>query len=125
MPPPPRKRVLCVDDEPAIRTVLSTLLTRENFVVETADDGLDGWRKILANDGKYDVVVTDGQMPNVDGVEFVRRLRTTNYPGRIVVFSSRPTPETIEKLHRLGVDAIIEKGSTVTELLAAIHGSGL
>jgi DNA-binding response OmpR family regulator len=113
---------LCVDDDPAIRSVMTALLTREHYLVETAVDGRDGWKRVCAEPEKYHVIVTDGQMPNLDGIAFIRLLREANYRGRIVVFSSLPTPESMAQLAKYRVDAIVEKGSSMRELLDAIAG---
>jgi two-component system sensor histidine kinase and response regulator WspE len=65
---------LVVDDSATVREVERQILTRLGFVVETAVDGLDGLHALRA--GRFDLVVSDIDMPRMNGLEFVRALRT-------------------------------------------------
>lgn len=114
-------RVLCVDDEPEMRSVLAALLQREHYVVEVASDGLEALEKLTPDLGRVDLVITDNQMPRVDGMELVRSLRRQNFPGKIIVFSSSLTSPKTEELAELGVDAILEKGTSVDRVLGEIR----
>jgi CheY-like chemotaxis protein len=123
LPQNPQKsdvRILLVDDEPAVRDVLAALLRLQNFKVETASDGLDAWEKLKPDLGSVDVVVTDNQMPRMDGITLISSLRAANFPGKIVVFSSSLTAEKSTRLAALGVDAIVEKGMLGTTIVAEI-----
>jgi two-component system sensor histidine kinase and response regulator WspE len=66
-------RALVVDDSATVREVERQLLSRMGFDVETAVDGLDGWHALRA--GEFDLVVSDIDMPRMNGIEFVRTLR--------------------------------------------------
>ena len=66
-------RALVVDDSATVREVERQLLSRMGFDVETAVDGLDGWHTLRA--GEFDLVVSDIDMPRMNGIEFVRTLR--------------------------------------------------
>ena len=66
-------RVLVVDDSATVREVERQLLMRIGFEVETAVDGIDGWNTLRA--GRFDLVVSDIDMPRMNGIEFVRTLR--------------------------------------------------
>ena len=66
-------RALVVDDSATVREVERQLLVRMGFAVETAVDGLDGWHQL--RDGAFDLVVSDIDMPRMNGIEFVRTLR--------------------------------------------------
>ena len=66
-------RALVVDDSATVREVERQLLARMGFDVETAVDGLDGWHTLRA--GEFDLVVSDIDMPRMNGIEFVRTLR--------------------------------------------------
>src|SRR5581483_9023723 len=123
-PPTPLNReirILLVDDEPAIRDILAVILQRERFKVEVAADGLDAWEKLQPDLNRVDIVVTDNQMPRLDGVGLIRSLRAANFNGKIVVFSSSLTEERAAHLTDLAVDAIVEKGQNATEILAEIR----
>jgi two-component system sensor histidine kinase and response regulator WspE len=68
-----RKRVLVVDDSLTVREVERKLLENHGYDVVTAVDGLDGWSAVLA--GNFDLVISDCDMPRLNGVDLVTRIR--------------------------------------------------
>jgi CheY-like chemotaxis protein len=76
------RRVLVVDDDPVVRTLLDALLSRDGWVVETADDGVAALEQIASTE--FDVIVSDAQMPRLDGPGLLATLRgdprTMNLP---------------------------------------------
>ncbi|MHB8903268.1 MAG: hybrid sensor histidine kinase/response regulator, partial [Thermoguttaceae bacterium] len=68
-----RKRVLVVDDSITVREVERQLLANQGYLVETAVDGMEGWN--LAREGRFDLVISDIDMPRLDGFELVRRIK--------------------------------------------------
>jgi len=78
MAPPRPETILLIDDEPSIVRGLTRLLHRDGYTVETADNG----RRALAllQERRYDVIVCDLQMPDLDGPAFYARL-TQQYPA--------------------------------------------
>jgi len=121
--PNPATRILCVDDEPAVRDLLALYLRRNNFEVETARDGFAAWQLVAQDLARFDVVITDNQMPNLEGIDLVEKLRANGYAGRIVFFSSTLAPQGAERLGRLRVDAVVEKGRPLSQLMAALRAS--
>jgi len=75
-------RILIVDDELAIRTVISTFLEESGFKVETTESGLEGLEKFRRFNP--DVVVTDVNMPMMGGILFAKRLREIGFNGLII-----------------------------------------
>lgn len=96
-----RKRVLVVDDSLTVRELERKLIESGGYAVEVAVDGMDGWNAVRS--GHFDLVVTDIDMPRMDGIELVSlikkdaRLRTT--PVMIVSYKDR------EEDRRRGLDA--------------------
>ena len=79
------KKVLVVDDSLTIRVYHSSLLKSFGFEVDTAENGMDALEKIMSK--KYDLILSDINMPVMDGYEFVKRLRKLdNYKLTPVVF---------------------------------------
>ena len=71
-----KKRVLLVDDNPYILKVLSMMLELENLEIETANDGTEALNLIVnETKGKFDIIITDFQMPIMDGQEFAETLK--------------------------------------------------
>ncbi len=67
------KRILVVDDSITVRELERQLLESRGYLVDTAVDGMDGWNAVKA--GRYELVVSDVDMPRMDGIEFVRRIK--------------------------------------------------
>jgi len=70
---PARKRILVVDDSITVREVERQLLANHGYEVEVAVDGMDGWNAIRA--GHYDLVISDVDMPRMDGFELVSQIK--------------------------------------------------
>lgn len=71
--PAVRRRVLVVDDSITVREVERQLLESRGYAVDTAVDGMDGWNAVRT--GHYDLVVSDVDMPRMDGIAMLRRIR--------------------------------------------------
>jgi two-component system sensor histidine kinase and response regulator WspE len=68
------KRILVVDDSVTVRELERQLLQTRGFVVDVAVDGMDGWNAIRAGD--YDLVVSDVDMPRLDGIGLVTLIKS-------------------------------------------------
>ena len=73
-----KRRILVVDDDASIRTMVRTVLERAGYEVATARNGFEAIALLVAND--YDVVLLDVLMPKLDGLAVVDRLRKENSP---------------------------------------------
>jgi CheY-like chemotaxis protein len=69
---------------------------------------------------QFDLVITDNNMPGVDGLELVRRLRKQKFGGKIVVLSAHLSDDKIQDYARLAVDEMLHKPFDVHELRRAI-----
>jgi len=68
------KHILIVDDSKTVRNLVAFIMKKEGFRVTTAEDGLDGLEKLYAAD-KVDLIVSDVNMPRMDGFTFIKNLR--------------------------------------------------
>jgi len=75
---PKKSRVLLVDDEELVRQLLARLLEDAGFLVEEAENGASALQAARRLDGSLDLVITDINMPVMDGLEFARALRLTD-----------------------------------------------
>jgi CheY-like chemotaxis protein len=109
-------RVLVVDDDAAIRSLMAVTLAAEGFTVVSAATAVEGLAVVLT--AGVDVVVVDASMPNMTGWELAReiRLRQPRSPPRVLVVGggSQRAPTT-------GVDRLLGKPFEPTELLAAVR----
>ena len=100
-------RVLVVDDEPPFRLLLREILEEAGHGVTEARDGAEALA--FLERGEFDVVLTDRQMPRVDGLELVRRVRARPSPPPVVVLTAHGSiPEAVEAV-RLGAADYIAK----------------
>jgi CheY-like chemotaxis protein len=112
-------RVLVVDDEESIRTLIQRLLSKNGFAVETAPDGERAIERI-ANE-HFDAVVLDLMMPRLDGFSVLRHLIATN-PGLVpktVVATAFPVDATRAQLEE--VCRVIIKPFDAAELIEAVN----
>ena len=68
------KHILIVDDSKTVRNLLAFIMKKEGFKVTAAEDGLDGLEK-LYSEPKIDLIVSDINMPRMDGITFIRTVR--------------------------------------------------
>lgn len=123
-PPAPRfrpLRILLVEDHVQIGAALVELLSAAGHTVQLAVNGSDAWDVILDCFDGIDLVVTDHQLPGLNGLEICQLLRQTTYRGGLMVHSSALTIETQDSYRALKVDAIVPKSTTARELLAAVE----
>jgi len=120
------KALLVVDDSATFRQLLCMSLTRIDGVKETditqAVDGQDALEKVRGGD--YDLVLTDIRMPNMDGLEFVRRVRTEtdkkNLP--IIIISTKGSEDDIETGMNLGASGYLSKPISMIKLREMVTG---
>jgi two-component system KDP operon response regulator KdpE len=115
-----RQKILVVDDEPQILRVLRHILSAHGYSVRSAQDGDDALD--VFREWQPDLVLTDLQMPNMNGLELCRRLReSSDIP--IVVLSVRNEESTIVVTLDAGADDYVTKPFGTNELLARIRSA--
>lgn len=111
-------RLLVVDDEIKIRTVIREYAEYNNFLVDEAEDGLDAINKVKVND--YDIIVMDIMMPKLDGYSACKEIKKIkNIP--VILLSARS--EEYDKLFgfELGIDDYVVKPFSPKELMARVN----
>ncbi|MFD2112753.1 hybrid sensor histidine kinase/response regulator [Thiorhodococcus fuscus] len=120
------QQILVVDDSRNTREIEKEILEAHGYRVTLAEDGLDGWQKAVG--GHFDAVLTDVDMPNMDGFSLTARLRENDrYHGiPIVIVTSRQKEEDKQRGIQVGADAYIVKGdfnqSSLVETLRNLLG---
>ena len=114
------QKLLVVDDEAQIIRVMRRILSAHSYEIRTAGDGESAFE--LFQDWKPDLVITDLQMPSMDGLELCRRLREiSDVP--IIVLSVRDEEKTIVEALDAGADDYVTKPFGTNELLARVRAS--
>jgi chemotaxis protein histidine kinase CheA len=113
-----RLRVLLVDDSPIARATEGALVKALGHLLEEAQDGEEAYAKVQNN--TYDLILTDVQMPKMDGFSLARRLKSTPSVARIpvIILSSLASPEDKRRGLDAGADAYLVKGELGVEILA-------
>lgn len=111
------KRILVVDDSITVREVERKILTDYGYETEVAVDGVDAWNHLRVND--FDLVITDIDMPHMDGIELVVHIKESddyhNMPVIIVSYKDREEDKT--RGLDAGADYYLTKGSFHTQTL--------
>jgi chemosensory pili system protein ChpA (sensor histidine kinase/response regulator) len=113
-------RALVVDDSRAIREAMTSMLGREGWIVDVAEDGARALQ--MTRQLSYDLVVTDLEMPELSGFDLIARLRKDERfkTTPIVIITSRANPEHRRRARDLGVRALVAKPITRRKLLEAL-----
>ncbi len=115
------KHILIVDDSKTIRNLVSFILKKEGYRVTMAEDGLDGLEKLYAA-SDIDLVISDINMPNMDGFTFIRTVREQevyrNLP--IVVLSTEGQEKDIKQGISLGANLYMVKPAQPQQMVRNI-----
>jgi two-component system KDP operon response regulator KdpE len=114
-------RVLVVDDEPAIRRFLRVGLSAQGYVVSETEEG--GKTIDTARRGGADLILLDLGLPDIDGIEVIRRIRAAGSAVPIIVLSSRGDEAAKVEALDLGADDFVTKPFGIDELLARIRAA--
>jgi two-component system, OmpR family, KDP operon response regulator KdpE len=113
-----KKRILIVDDEPQITRVLRTSLNGSGYDVRTAENGDSALT--VVREWTPDLVITDVSMPQMNGIELTRRLRT-EHDVPIIVLSVKGEEKTKVEALDAGADDYVTKSIGMNELLARVR----
>jgi DNA-binding response OmpR family regulator len=114
-------RILIVDDEKPIATLLAQTFEQEGHRVATAKDGIDCMNRMASF--RPDVVIMDIMMPKLDGVDTTRLIRrNANYAGTVVVaLSARSDEETRTRMKEAGANVFVRKPFVIAKLVARVE----
>lgn len=114
-------KVLIIDDEANIRSVLKDMLGMSGYEVDTAENGKEA--KELYDKNEYDVVITDIIMPEQDGFEVILDYRNKNQLDRIIAISGGGRTSSEDYLNianHFGVSSIFSKPPNYKDLIAKV-----
>src|SRR5512136_25988 len=94
------KRILIIDDEESFRHMLSVILKKEGFDVDTASDGENGMQKVTVN--PYDQILCDIRMPRMDGLDFLKKFQKMNLEATVIMMSAYGTIDSAIEAMKLG-----------------------
>lgn len=113
------QRILVIDDDPAVTSLLKRGLSYEGFAVETAPSGHEGLER--ARERPPDLVILDVSMPGLSGFEVLERLRAADEELPVLMLTARDAPADQVQGLESGADDYVVKPFTFEVLLARVH----
>jgi two-component system response regulator AtoC len=113
------KRILIVDDEENFRHMLSVILVKEGYEVETASNGEEGLQKALTS--PFDQILCDIRMPRMDGLEFLKEVQKTAVDATVIVMSAYGTVDIAIEAMKLGAYDYISKPFKPDEIILTLR----
>jgi two-component system OmpR family response regulator len=107
-------KILVVDDEPGVRDMLCDALSIAGYETVSANDGYLAYR--MLKDTKVDLIITDVNMPNMDGYEFLERIRSQGNDTPAIVLTARGDRTDVSRGLKLGADDYVTKPFGLEEL---------
>lgn len=118
----PSRKILIVDDSISIRKSVSFILSQAGYTVVEAEDGLVGLNKAKAEVEKFGLVITDINMPNMDGIQLIQELRKTEgYKFTAIIALTTENQESkMQEGKSVGATGWIVKPFSADKLLAVV-----
>jgi DNA-binding NtrC family response regulator len=113
-----KAKVLVIDDEVVILKSCDKILSEEGYEVQTVQTGAEGLQKLARE--KFDIVLTDLMMPEINGMEVLKRCRETFSDIIVIMITGYTTVQTAVETMKIGAYGYIPKPFTPEELVEAI-----
>ena len=114
-------KILVIDDDKSARLLLERVLSRAGHTVTLVDKGEQGL--ILLSKEVYDLIITDKNLPGIDGLEVLRLARQQIPTLQAIVITGFPTPETKSSARDLGVFSYVTKPFGILDILGTCDGA--
>ena len=114
-----KHRILIIDDDENIRSVLATILEDEGYIVETADTAKRGIEK--SEKEFYNLALIDVRLPDMEGIELLSKLPNTKPKMRKIIVTGYPTLQNAISAVNKGADAYVMKPFEVEKILQTIQ----
>jgi len=116
-----RERILVVDDEPGVRSMLEVILKDEGYAVDAVGTGEDALA--AATERAFDALLLDVWLPGADGIETLSRLRAQGVDAEVVMISGHGTIDTAVKATKAGAFDFVEKPLSLEKTLLVVRNA--
>ena len=113
-------RILCADDNAELVELIAESLQFYGYRVEWALDGEAALQKIAADPERFDLLITDMEMPRLDGHDLVVSARAVGFHGKVIVFAGALSAHDRTRFSDLSVEAIIDKPANHRQLIGVV-----
>ena len=114
-----KRRILLIDDEPAIGTSSKRVLERENFDVTYQQNAKTGMKEALS--GEYDLILLDLLLPEIEGMDILRAVKSKGIFSEVIIITGYATVQTAVEAMRLGATDYISKPFSPDELIINVN----
>lgn len=115
------KKILIIDDEPGIRTVLRDILSDEGYQVLVAEDGFEGLR--ILKEQVVNLVILDVWLPNMGGMDVLKKIRQEYVGLEVILISGHANIDLAVKAVKLGAYDFLEKPLSLDKVVTLIHNA--
>ncbi len=112
-------KILVVEDDEAMRSLLKDLLDEEGFAVESVSNGFDALRKLM--DQPFDLIITDIQMPGLTGLDLLPRIKKLQPRAPVIVITAFGSEQVQKRSFEKGATGYLEKPIHIHKLRGLIH----
>ena len=113
--------VLVVDDDKSVRFTIRRVLEDDSLLADEASDGAEGLARVLADPGRYRLVITDLRMPGMDGLELLSRLRQLPDPPAVIVITAHGSEKHAVQAMKGGAYDYLKKPFDIDELTSVVR----
>jgi DNA-binding response OmpR family regulator len=111
--------LLLIEDDQSVQTLVTAVLEKAGFSVDIAKDGASGHR--LATTGKYEVIILDLGLPDIDGLTLLHQMREEGVTTHVIILTSKDDPEDRIRGLDTGADDYVSKSCVLRELEARVR----
>ncbi len=116
-----KKRVLAVDDNPSMRTLLYDALSFLDYEVVVAGSGADGFEQFIQN--SFDLVITDCQMPGIDGWQLASLVKKVSTRTPVIMVTGQNEYAVMDKMQDSDIDYMMFKPFQLDEFYTTVRAS--
>lgn len=116
-----KERILVVEDEELLSVLIDTVLTDQGYTVLKANNGADAIKMYRTFDGDIDLVLTDLSLPEVDGWQVCRQIRSLNPRVKLMVTTGAMDARIESELRKHGIHGFIQKPCSAEDMVEKIR----